>query len=43
MKGFTGTFRKRVGDIRIIFEVDRGALIILVLKIGSRGVKNVIP
>lgn len=37
MKGYTSTFRKRVGDFRIIFEVDRGDLIVLVLKIGSRG------
>jgi mRNA interferase RelE/StbE len=37
MKGYTSTFRKRVGDFRIIFEVDQGQLIVLVLKIGSRG------
>lgn len=37
MKGYTSTFRKRVGDFRIIFEVDKGDLIILVLKIGNRG------
>ncbi|TRM12180.1 type II toxin-antitoxin system RelE/ParE family toxin [Lentibacillus cibarius] len=37
MKGYTSTFRKRVGDFRIIFEVDQGHLIVLVLKIGSRG------
>ncbi|AXF56549.1 type II toxin-antitoxin system RelE family toxin [Salicibibacter kimchii] len=37
MKGYTSTFRKRVGDFRIIFEVDQGDLIVLVLKVGSRG------
>lgn len=37
MKGYASTFRKRVGDFRIIFEVDQGDLIVLVLKIGSRG------
>ncbi|MHA6251755.1 type II toxin-antitoxin system RelE family toxin [Oceanobacillus sp. CAU 1775] len=37
MKGYNSTFRKRVGDFRIIFEVDQGQLIVLVLKIGSRG------
>jgi mRNA interferase RelE/StbE len=37
LKGYTSTFRKRVGDFRIIFEVDQGDLIVLVLKIGSRG------
>lgn len=37
MKGYTNTFRKRVGNYRIIFEIDQGKLIILVLKVGSRG------
>ncbi|MFD1067067.1 type II toxin-antitoxin system RelE family toxin [Oceanobacillus locisalsi] len=37
LKGYTSTFRKRIGDFRIIFEVDQGNLIVLVLKIGSRG------
>ncbi|WP_158701718.1 type II toxin-antitoxin system RelE family toxin [Lentibacillus sp. Marseille-P4043] len=37
LKGYTSTFRKRVGDFWIIFEVDQGDLIVLVLKIGSRG------
>ncbi|WP_164669673.1 type II toxin-antitoxin system RelE family toxin [Virgibacillus doumboii] len=29
MKGYTSTFRKRVGDFRIIFEVNQGHLIVL--------------
>jgi len=37
LKGHTDTFRKRVGDFRIIFEVNQGDLVVLVLKIGSRG------
>lgn len=37
MKGYTSTFRKRVGGFRIIFEIDQGDLIVLVLKVGSRG------
>ena len=37
MKGYTSTFRTRVGDFRIIFEIDQGQLNVLVLKIGSRG------
>ena len=30
MKGYTSTFRKRVGDFRIIFDVDQGQPIVLV-------------
>lgn len=37
LKGYSSTFRKRVGAFRIIFEIDQGHLIVLVLKIGSRG------
>lgn len=37
LKGYTNLFRKRVGDLRIIFEVNQGELIVLILKIGSRG------
>jgi len=37
LKGYIGTFRKRVGDIRIIFKVDQGNFIVLVSKVGSRG------
>jgi len=37
LKGYASTFRKRVGDFRIIFEGDQGHLIVLVLKIGCRG------
>ncbi len=37
LKGYTDFFRKRVGDLRIIFEINQGELIVLILKIGSRG------
>lgn len=37
LKGYTSTFRMRVGDFRIIYEVNQSELIVLVLKIGSRG------
>lgn len=30
-------FHLRIGDWRLIYEVDRGRLIILVVEIGSRG------
>lgn len=30
-------FRLRIGDWRLIYEIDRGRLIILVVEIGSRG------
>lgn len=30
-------YRLRVGDWRIVFEVDRGALIVLVLRVAPRG------
>ncbi len=30
-------YRLRVGDYRIIYTVDNGALIITIIKIGSRG------
>lgn len=30
-------FRLRIGDWRLIYEVDRGRLIILVVEIGPRG------
>ncbi|CAM3206214.1 type II toxin-antitoxin system RelE/ParE family toxin [Filibacter tadaridae] len=35
LKGYTDLFRKRVGDFRIIFEINQGNLIVLILKIGS--------
>ncbi|WP_082882724.1 type II toxin-antitoxin system RelE family toxin [Paenibacillus swuensis] len=37
LKGRQGPFRKRVGDYRIIYEIVDKQLIILVLKISSRG------
>lgn len=30
-------YRLRVGDWRVIYEIDKGQLVILVLKLGSRG------
>jgi len=33
MKGYTSTFRKRVGDFRIIFDVDQGQPIVLVWRL----------
>ena len=37
LKGYTDLFRKRVGDLRIIFEINQSELIVLILKIGSCG------
>lgn len=37
MKGRNDIFRKRIGDYRAIFHIDKGELVILVLKVGSRG------
>lgn len=37
LKGRLGQFRKRVGDYRIIYEIVDHHLLILVLKISSRG------
>lgn len=36
MKGGAGEMRIRVGDHRIIYEIDDGELVILVLRIGHR-------
>ncbi len=36
LEGRSG-YRLRVGDWRVIFEIDRGALVILVLRVASRG------
>ena len=36
LKGTDGTVRRRVGDLRIIFELDRRRKIIMVLAIKSR-------
>ena len=39
IKKFQGRdgYRLRVGDYRVIYTVDNGALIITIIKIGSRG------
>ena len=35
-QGEPGTWRVRVGDYRVIYQVDRGILLILVVTIGHR-------
>lgn len=37
MRGEEGTYRKRVGGFRIIYEVHNDQLIVQVLKAGNRG------
>ncbi len=37
MQGVKGYFRLRVGDFRVIYSVDHGRLIVLVVEIGNRG------
>lgn len=37
LKGHDGLLRLRVGDYRIIYTVDNGELVILVIDIGNRG------
>lgn len=36
MQGSTNEWRLRVGDYRVIFEPDGGALVLLVLRAGHR-------
>ena len=36
LKGFTGIWRLRVGDYRVIYEIKDAKLIILVVEIGHR-------
>ncbi len=36
LKGEENTYRVRVGDYRIVYDVDGAALIILVLRVGHR-------
>lgn len=36
IQGGKGEYRVRVGDFRVIYDVDSGKLIILVLKVGHR-------
>ncbi|MBE7123426.1 type II toxin-antitoxin system RelE family toxin [Bacillus cereus] len=37
LRGMENVYRKRVGDFRILYEVNNGELIILILKVGNRG------
>lgn len=37
LKGYEGLMRLRVGDYRIIYRVDNGRLIVLVVDAGNRG------
>ena len=37
MQGFKNRHRLRVGDFRVIYEIENDALLILVLEIGNRG------
>lgn len=37
LKGLPGEWRTRVGDLRIIYSVDRDQLIVMILKVAHRG------
>lgn len=37
LKGYDGLMRLRVGDYRIIYRVDNGRLVVLVVDAGNRG------
>lgn len=37
LKGYSNLLRLRVGDYRIIYTVDNGALIVYVIDAGNRG------
>ena len=37
LEGNTNAYRLRVGDYRIIYEVDNGAFIVIVVDAGNRG------
>lgn len=37
LKGHDNLFRLRVGDYRIIYTVDHGELIVIVIDVGNRG------
>jgi mRNA interferase RelE/StbE len=37
LEGYHDLYRLRVGDWRIIYQVDKDQLLILVLEVGSRG------
>lgn len=37
LRGREGAYRVRVGDYRVIFEINDGELLVLVIRIGHRG------
>jgi mRNA interferase RelE/StbE len=37
LKGRRGLYRYRVGELRVVFSVDRSSLIVMVIAIGPRG------
>ncbi len=37
MKGYTGLYRLRVGDYRVIYTVNNGELVVYVIDVGNRG------
>jgi mRNA interferase RelE/StbE len=37
LKGYSNTYRIRLGSIRIIYEIHRNELIIVIIDIGPRG------
>ena len=37
LKGYTQTYRIRLGSLRIIYEIYKGELLILIFDIGPRG------
>ncbi|MCY7309994.1 MAG: type II toxin-antitoxin system RelE/ParE family toxin [Chitinophagaceae bacterium] len=37
LKGYSQTYRIRLGSLRIIYEIHKGELIILIIDIGPRG------
>lgn len=37
LKGYKNLFRLRVGDYRIIYTIDNGELLIMVIDVGNRG------
>lgn len=37
LKGYSDLWRLRVGDYRIIYKVDNGELIVIVIDVGNRG------
>ena len=37
MQGMTGIYRLRTGDYRVIYEIQGNAVVLIVIRIGSRG------